>query len=61
MPLEFISMLGWWFYLSVTAYSKSAWDPFDTYSLGTTLLQWSGIIIIGLILNKKFNQKLDLS
>ncbi len=61
IPLEFILMLGWWLYLSVTAYSKSAWDPLETYSLGTTLLQWLAVVIVGLILNKKLNQKLDLS
>ncbi len=51
-------MLGWWLYQAATTFSVSAWDPLETYSLGTTLLQWAIILLIGFALNKKMSQLL---
>ncbi len=59
LPLEFVAMLGWWFYQSVIWLPESSWDIFKSYSLGTTLLQWILAILIGIILNNKFNQWLS--
>ncbi|NOG45322.1 MAG: sodium-dependent transporter [Calditrichaeota bacterium] len=55
LPLEFIAMLGWWFYQSVTRLPESSWDIFESFSLGTTLFQWIFILAIGIIFNKKIN------
>ncbi|MFQ6032569.1 MAG: sodium-dependent transporter, partial [Candidatus Zixiibacteriota bacterium] len=55
IPIEFGSLLIWWFYKSIVEYEPGSWwNPFKTYSLSTCLLQWG--IAIGLFL--LFNQKL---
>lgn len=59
LPLEFVAMLGWWFYQSVTWLPDSSWDIFESYSLGTTFLQWAVILLIGILLNKKINRWLS--
>jgi NSS family neurotransmitter:Na+ symporter len=59
LPVEFVAMLGWWFYQSVTWLPESSWDIFESYSLGTTLLQWTLILLIGVLLNKKINRWLS--
>ncbi len=59
IPLEFVVMLGWWLYQAATTFSVSAWDPFETYSLGTTLLQWAIILLVGFALNKKMSKLLE--
>jgi NSS family neurotransmitter:Na+ symporter len=61
LPLEFIAMLGWWFYQSVTWLPDSSWSITESFSLGTTLFQWAFIIILGILLNKKLNTWLDKS
>ena len=55
IPLEFLGMLVWWFYQSVTAYDVSGWwNPFHTYSLGTCIFQWGVVILVFIGLNKWF-------
>ncbi len=58
IPLEFVLMLGWWLYQSVSWYPNTWWNPFETFSLGTALLQWLILIVAGLALNSKFNKAL---
>lgn len=59
IPLEFIAMLGWWLYQSATSFSKNTWDIFDPFSLGTTFFQWCIVILLGVILNSRFNAWLE--
>lgn len=59
LPLEFALMLGWWFIQSVQWSPDSWWNPWDTYSIATTLLQWAAVIVTGLVFNRAFNNKLD--
>ncbi len=64
MPLQFIVMIGWWFFQSVQWNPKTWWQPLRTYSLGTTILQWAAVLVIGILsvrwfaglLNKKRNE-----
>jgi NSS family neurotransmitter:Na+ symporter len=45
IPLEFLAMLGWWFFLSITRFDREGWwNPFHASSVGTCLMQW-GIIL----------------
>ncbi len=45
IPLEFVVLLGWWFYQSVASFETEAWwNPFRPYSLGTCWFQW-GLVI----------------
>jgi len=58
IPLEFFSLIGWWFYQSITIFDKSGWwNPFHIYSIGTCLFQWSFVIIVFLILNSRIADK----
>jgi len=61
LPLEFIAMLGWWFYQSVTWLPNSSWSIAESFSLGTTLFQWAALLLIAILLNKKVNIWLDKS
>ncbi len=59
LPVEFIAMISWWFYQSITWLPESSWDITESFSLGTVLFQWLIVLIIGVILNNKFNAWLD--
>ena len=54
IPIEFVIMLGWWFWQSVQWNPSTWWNPLSIYSMGGVLLQWLIIIVIGFIFNKKF-------
>jgi NSS family neurotransmitter:Na+ symporter len=47
VPLQALALLGWWMYLSATAYAKDSWyDPLDPYSVASCVTQWSlGLVI----------------
>ncbi|MFN1833824.1 sodium-dependent transporter [Balneola sp. MJW-20] len=48
VPIEVISLLIWWMYLSATEYAPDTWyDPFSPYSVATVIVQWC--IGLGLI------------
>ncbi len=59
IPIEFVLMLGWWFWQSIQWSPASWWDPFQTFSLSTAVFQWLVVIAIGIILNKQFNRYLE--
>jgi NSS family neurotransmitter:Na+ symporter len=61
LPIEFIVMLGWWLIQSLQWYPETWWNPFETFSLGACLLQWTIIIITGLLFNKKFVRLLKIN
>ncbi len=52
MPVQVLIMLGWWFWQSVQWNPETWWNPFRTYSIGTTLLQWGVILGLGFWLQK---------
>ncbi len=51
IPIEALVLLVWWFYRAWDA--ELWWSPFSIYSLGTCLIQWSILIAILAVLNKK--------
>ncbi len=59
LPFEFLSMLAWWLWQSVQWYPQDWWNPFETSSLGTCLLQWTIVLIISILLMKKINDLLE--
>jgi NSS family neurotransmitter:Na+ symporter len=59
LPLEFIAMLGWWFYQSLNWLPDSSWSITESFSLGTTLFQWTIILLAGIFLNKRINTWLE--
>jgi NSS family neurotransmitter:Na+ symporter len=58
IPLEFIVLIAWWFWQSVTWAPETWWHPFRTYSLGTCIFQWSVVIVLFIILNKKISNRI---
>ncbi len=47
IPIEFVILLGWWFYQSITQFDPEGWwNPLHTYSVGTVVVQWA-IVILG--------------
>lgn len=45
VPVEVISLLAWWIYLSITAYAPDSWyNPLSAFSVATIALQW-GIVM----------------
>lgn len=41
VPVEVISLLIWWIYLSITSYAPDSWyNPLNTFSVATIVVQW---------------------
>ena len=58
VPVEVITLLVWWMYLSVAEYAPDTWyNPFDPFSVATVIGQW--IIALGLVwfFNKRLQPK----
>ena len=55
MVIEFLVMCAWWFLQSVNWYPDTWWDPFQEFTVGTCLLQWLMIILIGVLINRKIS------
>jgi NSS family neurotransmitter:Na+ symporter len=54
VPIEVVVLLTWWIYQSAAVFAPHTWyNPFDTYSVATCLVQWFIAIIIFYIFNKK--------
>ena len=53
VPALAVLLLGWWLYLSATAYAPETWwDPFDTYSVATCVVQWGIAAVVMLALGR---------
>lgn len=62
VPVEVITLLFWWMYLSATEYAPDTWyNPFDPFSVSTVLVQWA--IALGLVyfFNRKLISKQSIS
>ncbi|RNC85467.1 MAG: sodium-dependent transporter [Balneola sp.] len=62
VPVEVITLLIWWMYLSATEYAPDTWyNPFSPFSVATVLVQWA--IAIGLVyyFNKRIIAKAEVS
>jgi NSS family neurotransmitter:Na+ symporter len=53
IPVEFVLMLGWWFYQSIGWGREQVFSIFHQSSLGTTLLQWGIVLFVFILFNKK--------
>lgn len=48
VPIEVVTLLGWWMYLSAAEYAPDTWyNPLSPYSVATVLLQW--VMALGLV------------
>jgi NSS family neurotransmitter:Na+ symporter len=56
IPLQFLIMVGWWFKQSVK-WDPDWLNPFGTFTIGTTLVQWLAVFAIILVFNKFITKK----
>jgi len=57
VPAQAILLLGWWMYLSVTAYAPDTWfDPLDPYSVATCFAQW-GLGLAACLLVERWHRR----
>ncbi|TYP95165.1 neurotransmitter:Na+ symporter, NSS family [Fodinibius salinus] len=55
VPVEVISLLIWWIYLSITSYAPESWyNPLSAFSVATIAVQWG----IGMALCYFYNDKI---
>ena len=53
IPLQVVVLIGWWFYLSISSFDTEGWwNPLNTYSVGTCVMQWGAIMAVFILLNK---------
>lgn len=58
IPLEFLALMIWWFYQAVAVYDPEGWwNPLHKLSLGTTLAQWAVLILLLLLVNRWWSQR----
>ena len=54
IPIEFAAMLGWWFYQSISTYDPDGWwQPFHVFSVGTCVAQWSMVLALLFLFNRR--------
>ena len=54
VPVEVVTLLGWWMFLSATEYAPDSWyNPLSTFSVATVLVQWGIAIFLVKIFNKR--------
>ena len=51
IPFVFAVVFGWWMYQSVVDHPESWWNPFETFSTGTLLVQWGALFVVLFLLN----------
>ncbi|MFI8849234.1 hypothetical protein ACIGW3_03380 [Streptomyces sp. NPDC053499] len=56
-PLMAAVVFGWFMYLSITDSSQTWYDPFQTFSVGTMVLQWVALFVVMLLLNNLFSRR----
>ncbi len=53
IPLQFLALLGWWFWQATTWEGVSPWDPRDPYSIATCLAQWGLAFLLLFLLSPR--------
>ena len=54
VPIEVITLLGWWIYLSAAEYAPDTWyNPFDPFSVATIFVQWALAMGLLFFFNKR--------
>ena len=56
IPVVFVIIFGWWLYQSVQ-FHDDWWNPLETFSTGTLLLQWGVLFVFVFALNRFFARR----
>jgi NSS family neurotransmitter:Na+ symporter len=52
-PVMFAVLLGWWIYQAIFVFAPETWwNPFETFSLATMIVQWGILFVVLYALNK---------
>jgi len=58
IPVEVITLLVWWMYLSASVYAPDTWyNPLSPFSVATLAGQWAVVMILFLIYNNKIAKR----
>jgi NSS family neurotransmitter:Na+ symporter len=58
VPVEFVLVLAWWFWQSITVFDPEGWwNPFRVRSVATCLLQWGLVIGVFVVFNRWMARK----
>jgi NSS family neurotransmitter:Na+ symporter len=52
IPIQAVILLGWWLISSIS-WDEEWWNPFRPENFGTAIFQWSIVLLILYLLNKK--------
>jgi NSS family neurotransmitter:Na+ symporter len=55
----FAILFGWFLYQSVTDATTAWWNPFDTFSLASMVVQWVVVAVILLLLNNALARRVN--
>ncbi|NED97575.1 sodium-dependent transporter [Phytoactinopolyspora alkaliphila] len=58
-PVMFAFLFGWFIYQSVSDPGKAWWDPTDTFSLATMVVQWGALVAILLVVNNRLANRIN--
>lgn len=62
IPVQVITLLGWWIYLSATAFAPDTWyNPLSPFSVATVLVQWGIVVALFKFYNRKIAEKTILN
>ena len=58
IPVEVVSLLAWWFYLSASVYAPDTWyNPLSPFSVATVVVQWGVVMLLFKLYNRKIAEK----
>jgi len=57
IPLVFVVIFGWWVYQSIVWHPEDWWNPFETFSTGTMVVQWLILFVLVYALNDFFTRR----
>lgn len=57
-PAMFAVVFGWFIYLSISDPEQTWYNPFQTFSVGTMVVQWGILVIVLLLLNNVISRKI---
>lgn len=60
IPMEFVSLVVWWFYQAIQADPSRWWNPFGVANIGTCLMQWGVLLAVLFLLNQKMSQRIGV-
>jgi neurotransmitter:Na+ symporter, NSS family len=59
IPVLFVAIFGWWVYQSVVDHPETWWNPFETFSTGTMVVQWLILFVVVFALNDTLARRIE--